>query len=31
MSEEHDEEGISDIGGRCLDCHPNGQEGGDDD
>ena len=31
MMEEHSEEGISDLGGRCLDCHPNAREGGDDD
>jgi hypothetical protein len=33
MTKKHNEEGISDIGSRCLDCHPNGKEGdeGDDD
>lgn len=31
MIEEHGEEGISDIGNRCLNCHPNGEEGEEED
>jgi hypothetical protein len=26
MEEKHAEKGINDIGGRCLDCHPTGEE-----
>jgi hypothetical protein len=26
MEEKHSEEGIFDIAGRCLSCHPNGEE-----
>jgi hypothetical protein len=31
MIKHHDEKNISDIGGRCLDCHPNGDKEDDDD
>ncbi len=27
MEEKHNEEGINDIAGRCLQCHPDGEEG----
>jgi hypothetical protein len=26
MVDKHNEEGISDINGRCLECHKNGKE-----
>jgi hypothetical protein len=31
MIKKHDEKGISDIGSRCLNCHPNGDKEDDDD
>jgi hypothetical protein len=31
INKKHNEKGISDFGGRCLECHPRGKEGGDDD
>jgi hypothetical protein len=27
MINKHNEKGISDIGSRCLDCHPGGKKG----
>jgi hypothetical protein len=29
MLHKHDEEGISNITGRCLECHPNGEHADD--
>lgn len=31
MIKKHNEKEIADIGSRCLNCHPNGKEGDEDD